>query len=146
MKNKYELFGKYVKISAYMKPAKKFQAREHLRRELKEPRMGMVVGYRTVYDGRIKRSINSYSPEEYDPPHFIVGKTIKVLLVCFWPTYKPVLVLPEDILMINMQGWRTKITDYLHPTTHPISDTDRGYLREYAKEMKRDVKGRWIKG
>jgi hypothetical protein len=148
MKNKYELMGHYVQVKAFMKPSRKFQRREHTKYDLKEPRVGMVVGYRTVYDGKVVPGI--YDPEDYNSGYLSNITSIKVLLVCFWPTYKPVLVLPEDIERvfiiggeyIDIQGDSIK---GLHPSFYPYSDKDREVLRQYAAEMKRDAKGRWIK-
>lgn len=141
MKNKYELMGQYVQVNAYMKPARKFQRREHVKYSLNEPRVGMVVGYRTVYDGKIEPSHNN-PLDDFEPGYLTEIKPIKVLLVGFWPTYKPVLVLPEDI---SSPSWEKPFDQLFHPTYHPCSDKYKKKLRQYAEEMKRDAKGRWIK-
>lgn len=146
MKNKYELMGQYVEVKAYLKPAKKFSARSHEPKVLKEPRVGMVVGYRTVYDGRIHPGSNQigYSMDaDYAPPYFVVTGTIEVLLVCFWPRYKPVLVKKEDITVI----WAPYggVTAMLHPTVSTWSDDSKKYMREEMKNFPRDEKGRWKK-
>jgi hypothetical protein len=143
-KNKYNLMGQYVKVKAYLKPAKKFSAREHMSVILEHPRIGMVVGYRTVYDGKIHPGSNQsgYSLDpDYSPPWFEVTGTIEVLLVCFWPRYKPVYGKKEDIMIL----WAPHggVTSMLHPTTYKWSDKDKDYLREEIKNMPRDEKGRW---
>ena len=142
MKNKYELMGQYVQVKAFMKPARKFQRREHIRYNIRPSRVGMVVGYRTVYDGKVEPSHNN-CPDDYEPGYLTDIKPIKVILVCFWPTYKPVLVSPEDISLPIL--FPHKGIHNLQPTVFPYSDRDRENLRKYAKEMKRDAKGRWIK-
>ncbi len=140
-KNKYELMGQYVSVKSYMKAAKEFCARSYRKYDLKTERVGMVVGYRTVYEGKIRHS--NYNPEDFEPNYLTEIKSIKVLLVCFWPTYKPVLVLPEDAKYIYPNQC---LTYYLHPTSRLWSEKDREEERKYAAEMKRDSKGRWIKG
>ncbi len=144
--NKYELMGKYVQVKAYLKPVKKFSARNHEPVVLEKPRMGMVVGYRTIYDGKIHPGSQRHSyfdtDGDYDPPWFEVEGRIQVLLVCFWPRYKPVLVKPEDV-MIPMAVME-KVIDNLHPTICPMPDSVKDYLREEMKNVPRDKRGRWI--
>ena len=140
-KNKYSLMGRYVQVKSYMKPAKEFCARSYRKYALGESRVGMVVGYRTVYEGKIKSP--NYNPEDFVPGYLEVTKSIKVLLVCFWPTYKPVLVLPEDV--VTDIAHTDNMAEYLRPTFRPWSEKDRAEERKYAAEMKRDSKGRWIK-
>jgi len=145
-KNKYELMGQYVSVKAYLKPARKFSARCHTPVILKEPRIGMVVGYRTVYDGEIHPGSNQsgFSFDiDYSPPWFEVTGQIEVLLVCFWPRYKPVLVKSEDAdpnIVTTLE-----VTDNLHPTIYPWREKDKTYLRDIMKDMPRDTKGRWMK-
>ena len=144
--NKYELMGKYVCVKAYQQPAKRLSARSHETIILKEPRVGMVVGYRTVYDGEIhsgSQQSSYFNDLDYDPPYFIPTESIKVLLVCFWPTHKPVLVKPEDV-MIPMAVLK-KVTDNLHPTIYPWHENQKSELRKIMSTVPRDKKGRWIK-
>ena len=145
-KNKYNLMGQYVEVKAYMKPAKKFNARDYEKKVLKEPRIGMVVGYRTVYGGKIMpgTSASAYFESEYSPAWFKTEKTIQVILVCFWPRYKPVLVLQEDI-MVPWVPRGAVVTKILHPTVHKWSDKDKEYLSKEMKTFPRDEKGRWKK-
>lgn len=141
--NKYPLMGRYVEVKEYLKPANKFSARSHEPVVLKEPRVGMVVGYRTVYDGKIHPgSGGSYdNPEDYTPAWFEVEGKIPVILVSFWPTYKPVLVKPENI------GFTILVPDnsQYHPTSYKWKDKDKEYLRDIMRAMPRDEKGRWKK-
>lgn len=141
MKNKYELMGQYVEVKAYMEPARQFCARSYMKYDLKTPRVGMVVGYRTVYEGKIQHG--KYNSEDFEPNYLTDIKSIKVILVCFWPTYKPVLVLPEDISNASWTSLGVPFSRLYHPTTYPCSDKYKEELRQYAKEMKRDAKGRW---
>jgi len=153
MKNKYELMGQFVSVKSYMKPTKAFNKRSYQKHNLKTERVGMVVGYRTVYEGK-KIQQGNYNPEDFEPSYLTEIKSIKVVLVCFWPTYKPVLVLPEDIKKVEYSeefffftcgvGWLPR-KDLYHPTSLPYSERDKEDLRMYAAEMKRDSKGRWIK-
>ena len=139
---KYELMGEYMEVKAYLKPAKKFSARSHEPIILGKPRVGMVVGYRTVYDGKIHPGRQGYE-YDCDPPYFEVTGKIQVLLVCFWPRYKPVLVKPEDAVLITCAS--IEVTNNLHPTICPWSDKDKAWLREVARDMPRDEKGRWLR-
>ena len=144
MKNKYELMGTYVEVQAYMKPVKPGSKRSYIKYKKGCPRVGMVVGYRTVYEGDIKSGstyFDSY-PEDYNPPVFIPRKSIKVLLVCFWPTYKPVLVLPEDLTSNIMQVYSVMMN--LHPTTYLWTEEQKQWLRDDVKNQPRDEKGRWV--
>ncbi len=141
--NKYELMGKYVEVKTYLKPVKKFCARNHEPVMLEKPRIGMVVGYRTVYDGKIHPGSqqSGYSFDfDYSPPYFVVEGSIQVLLVCFWPRYKPVLVKPEDAKYIYPNQ---DVTYYLHPTIHEWTEKDKAALREEMAVTPRDEKGRW---
>jgi hypothetical protein len=140
----YPLMGQYAQVLAFIKPRRtKFSARSHDRTVLKEGRVGMVVGYRTVYDGMVHGGI--YRGEDSDPPWFEATKSIKVLLVCFWPTYNPVLVLPEDAsdaIFLNCKG--LPLSSY-YPSTCAWSDKDKQYLRKEMSTFPRDSKGRWLK-
>ena len=144
-KNKYELMGQYVSVTTYLKPARQFSARCHTPVVLDFARIVMVVCYRTVYDGQIHTGFMTssyYDNDDYEPPWFEVTGTIEVLLVCFWPRYKPVLVKPEDAKYLYPNQ---DVTFYLHPTICPCPDNVKDYLREVAKDMPRDTKGRWKK-
>jgi hypothetical protein len=142
--DKYELMGQYVEVKTYQKPAKRFSARCYEPVILEKSRVGMVVGYRTVYDGNIhpgRQGGSYYDNDDYEPPWFEVTGRIQVLLVCFWPRYKPVLVKPEDANTNIITALR--VVDNLHPTILPWPDDVKSYLREVMKDMPRDKKGRW---
>jgi len=143
-KNKYDLMGEYVVVKAYMKPRKKGCARSHYLIKLKEPRVGMVVGYRTVYEGKIREGgyDDGYYQDNYEPSCFVVEKSIKVLLVCFWPTYNPVLVMPEDANSNIMTA--REVTVNLRPTFHKWTERDRKVQREIMKSVPRNAKGKWM--
>jgi len=144
VKHKYELMGQYVEVRAYLKPVRNFSARSHEPVILNKPRIGMVVGYRMVYDGITHPGRQDvFDNEDYELPWFEVIGKIRVLLVCFWPRYKPVLVKPEDANP-NIHTSR-EVIRVLHPTVCPWDDRVREDYRQYAKEMRRDEKGRWIK-
>lgn len=138
---KYPLMGKYVEVKAYIQPRRnKFSARSHESLPLTEPRVGMVVGYRTVYDGYIKQS-RSYEGQ-YDRPYFVPTKSIKVLLVAFWPTENPKLVLPRDAqLVVMMKG---PSHPYYHPSVYGKNKHEKQILRDIMKTVPRDAKGRWM--
>lgn len=145
MNNKYELMGQYVSVKEYLKPARKGNKRSHQPVVLNKPRIGMVVGYRTVYDGKIHLGSDQggFSYDfDYSPPWFEATGTIPVLLVCFWPRYKPVLVKLEDAKYIYPNQ---DITYYLHPTSYKWTDKDKAALKKDMQLMPRDEKGRWKK-
>jgi hypothetical protein len=145
MKNKYELMGQYVEVREYLKPVKRFSGRSHEPVVLEESRVGMVVGYRTVFDGIThpgRQDGSYYDNDDYEPPWFEATEKIQVLLVCFWPRYKPVLVRLEDV----KPTWpQIEVTDNLHPTITPCPDDVKNYLRGIMKDIPRDSKGRWTK-
>ena len=142
-KNKYDLMGEYVVVKAYMKPRRKGCARSHDLLILEKPRVGMVVGYRTVYEGKIEGGgyCDGYH-DDYEPPYFLPTKSIKVLLVCFWPTYNPVLVMPEDANSNIMTA--REVTVNLRPTFHKWTERDRKVQREIMKSVPRNAKGKWM--
>jgi hypothetical protein len=151
--NKYPLMGKYVEVKAYLKPRRKFGARSHELTVLDELRVGIVVGYRTIYEGIINpgSNPNDFSDDfTYRPPCFIPTMSIKVLLVSFWPTYNPVLVKPEDVGTItHINGlylnYRGMLVQGPYPTTCKWSKDAKEELRKEMACYPRDAKGRWMK-
>ncbi|RPH75906.1 hypothetical protein EHM76_00530 [bacterium] len=145
--NKYPLMGQYVEVKKYLKPAKRFSARNHEPVILEESRVGMVVGYRTVFDGIThpgRQGGGYYDNDDYEPPWFEATEKIQVLLVCFWPRYKPVLVRPVDVLTVNMMEWPSFKQKY-RPTSLPYPNDLKDYLRDIMKDVPRDQRGRWCR-
>ena len=151
---KYPLMGQYVEVNQYMKPRRKGCARSYTKINA-HGRVGMIVGYRTVYEGYTNPASDHsgyYDNDGFEPAYFVQEKSIKVLLVAFWPTYNPVLVLPKDIMwFVNPLLDRDDVAyrNY-HPTSSwdkhsPGYDKARAELRTDMKYFPRDENGRWKK-
>lgn len=139
-KNMAGLMGAVVIVHEVYKREKRF-AGTPPRREVKweavrvEGRPGWVVGERWLQDG-IVRYYNSYEdPPEWKPN----GTTHHCLLICYWPTLRPVCVPMWGYLLAGE-------TVQPYPPVHPIFDKDwRACQREIMEAWPRDEKGRWVK-
>lgn len=144
--NKYPLMGKWVEVRACMKARKKGGRRDHILHVLLETRVGLVTGYRTVYDGRVE-STHQVSPCDGQPypPYFVPTNPQKVLLVVFWPTMNPVLVRPEDAKVLYLSINQPVSNSKYHSTQPKWSNVSRTTLRQIMKGVPRDARGRWKK-
>lgn len=141
----FPLMGKYVEVCACMKARKKGGRRDHTVHILKESRVGMVVGYRTIFDGHTEGGSFNTLFEDYDPSYFVPEKSYQVLLVTFWPRMNPVFVLPEDLKEVEFFDTNGLPLSGYHPTTCKWSKESRDVLRKIMKDVPRDSKGRWKK-
>lgn len=101
------------------------------------PRVGWVVGKRTIYNGKYEPG--SYSYDDPFPPALVNVKPLSAMLVAFWPTMRPVLV-PYDMVCVEMPDGKPH-----HPCSN-WKDEEREWLRNEMRSVKRDSKGRWLKG
>lgn len=152
---KYPLMGKYVEVKACMKARKSGCRRDHTLHVLTETRVGLVTGYRTIWNGRIEGGTIQNENGDYELPYFVPTDPIKVLLVVFWPTMRPVLVKPTDarevVPLKNKTAYDESILfmtleefyDKYHSTQPKWSRQSRETLRKVMKDVPRDEKGRW---
>jgi len=97
-------------------------------KELKEPRVGWVVGIRNIFSGVLKQP--SYNPDEDFNSNSYLGNIIthKCLLVSFWPTEKP--------KRIPLDGYSIDTGD-AKPFSSSWGETKKD--REIALESQRDI-------
>lgn len=102
------------------------------------PRVGWVMGNRVLHNGRYVAGVYS-NYDDCDPACLTNITPVKVILVVFWPTMRPVLV-PLRVLDSERQD------GIPHPPGYVCSKEGREWMRDVMKEVKRDSKGRWLKG
>lgn len=104
-----------------------------------EPTFGWVVGFRNLYNGVHKPGWGYH--EEYSPGYLEVTHTTQAALVCTWPGKVPIRVPPEALKQAP-EGTGPK-SPYKWP--EGSFQTTRNFLRDQAKETKRDNRGRFLK-
>jgi hypothetical protein len=142
-KDQIKLMGK--KVVVLFELARKF-GNDNMRtwdaEQLDHERVGWIVGFRQLLNGK-KISSSFYGDGDGDQGY--IKETMKrtpAVMVAYWPTKAPVPV-PE-------QGFR--IVDDDTPVKSPYiwegqwSERTKEDLREEMKKVKRDSKGRWLKG
>ena len=80
-----ELMGKIVTIDHYLKKGYVFKKHSWIKRPMKPSRAGWIVGTRTLQEGDLVI--------EYEYSYLDIKNVLKVHLVAFWPSMKPVPVL-----------------------------------------------------
>jgi len=135
--------GKVVTVHTVIEKSRDYETNQvqWIEKKLEKPKAGWIVGYRTVQNGEYQDA-SLYDPlfGKYEiPPHLQIKSTTKCVLVAFWPTQKPVYV-PLSGYEI---GGEPKPPYYY--SEYPIDDRIREILRQDAKSMPRDAKGRFIK-
>jgi len=128
-----EKYERYQTHDYSLKEEKTITKRKWRRVPIK-PRAGWVTGYRFIYEGIYYPSTCDYL-ESYNPAYLDVTKTIKCLLVSFFPTYNPIRVPVDSII----KGGTPKNTSL------PWTDLQRITLSKETKNWPRDKKGRWKK-
>lgn len=100
-------------------------------------RVGWFVGIRWLPVGEVLYG-NGYDVSS----EFVnKGPSIPCVLVCFWPTYKPIRV-PMDGFRLPVGG---EADIQPHPEPQEWSDKDKAVMRQEMKDWPRDKDGRWIK-
>lgn len=121
-----------------------------------EPRTGWVTGFRYLQVGTQGPGDDSGSPAEWN-----TESVIPVLLVAFWPNEKPWRV-PldgyEGPLVDGLRFDRKTLAANVSPTPCPSAEygcgkareesieAQREFMRDVVKTMKRDERGRFLKG
>ncbi len=106
------------------------------------PFVGVVVGLRRRFLGRYHRSLSDWSTD-YDPAYLEPDGSVLVWLVTRGLTNTPVEVLEEDLKPASYQEWPPKLP-WRHQNEPPeLSEGLRDYLREVARRMPRDARGRF---
>lgn len=72
--------------------------------KLEEPRVGWIVGCRTLRNGKYVPASGGFDYDGYEPPGLAVSSTVFAVMVVFWPTEKPRPVAPEGISFDNGTG------------------------------------------
>lgn len=98
-----------------------------------EIRTGWVVGIRYLQTGK-RRYVGYEEGYEWEQ----TGKPVEALMVCYWPTMKPIPV-PLDGFRVATDGDPDPC-----PSTGAWRDVDREYLRQEMKDWPRE-KGKWVK-
>lgn len=135
--NTVDLMGAVVLVHEVYKrksTRENFSVRRTWEKEKAEGRPGWVVGERWLHDG----VVSSWGYED-GVDWKADGKTHHCLLVCYWPTMKPV--------NVPMRGFTfASETEKPYPPVQPIHGQElRDYLREEMSAWPRDEKGRWVK-
>lgn len=106
-------------------------------------RAGWVVGERTLQNGIVVHSQN-YS-DEVEPGYLSVTSTTKAIMVCFWPSMKPVFV-PVDGYTDGGNPVSPSAFHFQQLRKHPeVYERLAKELRLAAAEAPRDAKGRFSK-
>jgi hypothetical protein len=144
LKKKYVLMGQIVTVNAHLKRNKN-RGGGWVRWEVVKPdycRAGWVVGFGVVYDGKIKSDLDDLEAGIYGQPYFVHGKTHHVLHVTYWPTIKPIIVLPEDVT----PGGQPEPPGLWTPgARESLSLTMKSIFRTHG-DMPRNKDGRFTKG
>lgn len=116
-----------------------------------KPRWGQICGMKRVGIGH--RVLGDYHNAD-DPTYFVTEKFVTFWEVRFGMLNAPVLCADEDFspgaTYISMVGglahavFSPERLPSIYRDEMPLSDQDREALREYAREQKRDSRGRWL--
>lgn len=135
---KYELMCKTVTVRAVLERQTLTNKEGEVKRlwlpkKLKRPRVGWVIGYRTVFSGKVvtfrNGPLEGYEEEtalKYEQQH-------PCLLVVFWPTMNPVRV-AMDAFTVGGEP---------EPPGHEWSEKDRKKAFKDMADWPRDERGRW---
>lgn len=96
------------------------------------PTVGWVVGFRYVMDG-------VYYDDETGRYLKETGRHLAVL-VSTWPTKSPIRVPKGNVVLAD------EAAELINPYKKQWSEENRTLLREAMQDVKRDKKGRWLKG
>ena len=124
------LMGRVVVVEKTLVRKKEGDERFWVTKECSK-RAGWVVGFRTLQNGRICR-------ETYEGPEEVwlhPSKSIKCILVSFWPTMEAV--------RVPLDGFRIDPIARPQAPSYPWTEQDRDSLRKEMQNAPRDAKGRW---
>jgi hypothetical protein len=142
-----DLMGKVGVVRATLEKHKDGGKLSWERKEREIPRAGWVVGLRWAPSGVVEKDYGGGGL--YEPDHLMyrylkeTSPRQPYLLVAYWPTEKPV--------RVPLDGYFPEVPEY---QPYPASGYGEEGVREkyleeaskYAKEQKRDERGRFLKG
>jgi hypothetical protein len=129
--------GDWVSVAAESWPKSGYGIRRIIRLELRPPAIGQVCGAKRVFTGKI----DFIDPQENGERFLAVEKSHFFWLVRFGMLNKPKLVHQKDL---SRCGAGVPLP-LLQLQPFPWSDNDREMQREAAREMPRDINGRFSK-
>jgi hypothetical protein len=105
--------------------------------KLDEPRVGWIVGCRTLRNGKYIPPSGGHDFEAYEPPGLAIKSTVFAVMVVFWPTEKPKPVAPIGITFDTFKhepytsagfgaGKDRKKNLYLHRASFANGEWERG--------------------
>ncbi len=133
--NQVEMMGKVVTV--YYHYERSFQRRpngeeyrEYKVKPLPKELSGWVTGFRSLQNGFYRSG--SYE----DPPTLQQTERVRCVLVCVWPTQRPLMVPYEAIRLGGVPRF---------PSAYEWTERDRELLRKEVKSYPRDKNGRFVK-
>ncbi len=142
-----ELMGKIVLVAWVYQRCNMGYENNHTKkgwiRQPAEFRPGWVTGERWIQEGTVYH--NAWD-DEAQGAWEEKGKRRHVLLVCYWPMMKPVLVPSDQDIKYPQPSWVPAPKNTLpYRTDCPWPQGTREFIRKEMSAWPRDAKGRWVK-